>query len=393
MASPRGYAAEIEEIEAEIAACGDDAALEPPTDAARVTRYVWRLYQRASLAGDFAGLATAERAAARAVPLLAHPGDLYLLRANIALKLHRLDHAEAALAAVSAVWDSAEGRLIRGDLDFQRGRYSAAKRGYCAVISVERSWGALARLAYFAGKMGDPRGADRLYAEAEDELSAKELRAYAWLEVQRGHLDFAHGCGEAARAHYRQAERAYPGYWLVREHAAELLGAEGRYTEAIAILEELGPGSGRPDLAQAIAELHELTGDAAQARRWAREARAGYLRSARRGEVHFQHHLADYYTEVARDGARAVLWARRDLELRRNFATEAALAAALHLAGRFDEARCWIDRALASGAVDARLFLLAGDIHAAAGNAAAARDHRERAIRLNPLVGCFHLHH
>lgn len=245
MAPPKGYAAEIDEIEEEIAASGGDAALDPPTDAGRVTQHVWRLYQRASLACDFAGLAEAERAAARAIPLLARPGDLYLLKANIALKLHRLDDAETALAAVPAVWDSAEGRLIRGDLDFQRGRYSEAKEGYCAVLAVERSWGALARLAYLISKMGDHDGADRLYAEAEDELSAKEMRAYAWLEVQRGHLDFAQGAGEAARAHFRQAERAYPGYWLVREHAAELLGAEGRYGEAIAILAELAAGSGR----------------------------------------------------------------------------------------------------------------------------------------------------
>lgn len=393
MAPPAGYAADIEEIDAEIAASGGAAALARPTDAARVTQYVGRLYQRASLAGDFAALASAERAAARAIPLLAHPGDLYLLKANIGLKLHRLDDAETALAAVPAVWDSAEGRLIRGDLDFQRGRYREAKAGYCAVLAVERSWAALARIAYFAGKMGDPDGADRLYAEAEDELSAKELRAYAWLEVQRGHLDFARGRDEAARTHYRQAERAYPGYWLVREHVAELLGAESRYGEAIAILEELGPGCGRPDLAQAIGELHELAGNAAEARRWAQTARAGYLRSARRGDVHFQHHLADYYTEVARDAARAVLWARRDLRLRRNFATEGALAAALHLAGRRDEASYWIDRALASEVADAGLFRLAGKIHAAAGNAAAAHGHCERAKRLNPLAARFHLHH
>jgi tetratricopeptide (TPR) repeat protein len=393
MAPLKGYAAEIEQIEEEIAASSGEAALDPPIDAGRMTQYVWRLYQRASLAGDFVGLARAEHAAAQAIPRLAHPGDLYLLKANIALKLHRLDDAEAALAAVPAVWNSAEGRLIRADLDFQRGRYRAAKDGCCAVLAVERSWGALARLAYFAGKTGDPEGADRIYAEAEDELSAKELRAYAWLEVQRGHLDFAQGRTDAARAHYRQAERAYPGYWLVREHVAELLGAEGRYGEAIALLEGLAAGCGRPDLAQAIGELYALAGDAAQARRWVLEARAGYLRSARRGEVHFRHHLADYYTEVARDGARAVRWARRDLALRQNFATETALAAALHLAGRLDEACYWVDRALASGAVDARLFRLAGDIYATAGSAPAARGHRERALRLNPLVECFHLHH
>lgn len=393
MAPPAGCAAEIEKIDADIAASGGAAALDPPTDAARVTHYVWRLYQRASLAGDLAGLAAVERAIARAVPQVAHPGDLFLLQANIALDLHRLDDAEAALAAVPSVRDCAEGRLMRADLDFQRGRYRLAKEGYCAVLAAERAWGALARLAYFVGKMGDPDAADGLYEEAQEALSAKELRAYAWLEVQRGHLDFAHGRSAAARAHYQRAERAYPGYWLTRAHAAELLGAEGRYGEAIAILQGLAANCGRPDLEQALAELYALAGEAAAARRWARRALTGYLRSARRGEVHFQHHLADFYTEVAPDGTRAIAWARRDIDLRQNFATEAALAAALLCGGRLDDARYWIDRALASGAVDAHLLLLAGNIQAAAGNAAAARDHRERALRLDPLVERFHLHH
>ena len=40
-----------------------------------------------------------------------------------------------------------------------------------------------------------------------------------------------------ARAHYERAEAAYPGYWLVAGISAELLGAEGRYAEAIEILE------------------------------------------------------------------------------------------------------------------------------------------------------------
>ena len=91
-------------------------------------------------------------------------------------------------------------------------------------------------------------GADRLYEEAEDELTAKEMRAYAWLEVQRGFLDFAHGRHGDARLHYRRADAAYPGYWLVEEHIAEVLGAEGRYAEAVEILERIVSTVDRPDL-------------------------------------------------------------------------------------------------------------------------------------------------
>ena len=81
---------------------------------------------------------------------------------------------------------------------------------------------------------------DRLYREAEDELTAKEMRSYAWLEVQRGFLAFSRGGYPEARSHYDIAEAAYPGYWLVGEYQAELLGAEGRHAEAIELFGRLG---------------------------------------------------------------------------------------------------------------------------------------------------------
>jgi len=393
MSAVAGYQAEIQKIEQDIAEIGGAAALDPPTDAGRVTQYVYRLYQRASIAGDLAGLGEVESEIERAIALLTHPGDLFLLKANVAFKLHRLDDAETAVAAIPSVYDSGEGRLIRADLDFQRGHYRQAKEGYCEVLKIERSWGALARLAHLAGKMGDPAGADRLYQEAQDELTAKELRSFAWLEVQRGFLDFVRGRLSEARLHYQRAGKAYPGYWLTDEHLAELLAADGRYREAIEMLLRLASSGGRPDLEQAIGELYELAGDIGQAQRWAQKAVAAYLQSAGRGEVHFWHHLADFYAEVAQNGPQAAAWAQRDVQLRENFSTQSAFAWALFCDHRLDEASVWIDRALGSGAVDARLLLQAGRICIAAGNAVDGQAYIDRATRLNPMVDGFHLHH
>src|SRR6185503_2828417 len=99
----------------------------------------------------------------------------------------------------------------------------------------ERTWDKLARLAHFHFKMGDLEKADRLYDEAVDELTAKEMRHYSWLELQRGVLDLSRGHYGKARSHYERAERAYSGHWLVQEHVAELLGAEGKNDEAEAM--------------------------------------------------------------------------------------------------------------------------------------------------------------
>src|SRR6266404_4727077 len=257
-----GYHTEMQLIEQDIADIGGAEALATPIDPGRMTQYIYRLYQRGSIAGDLVQLSAVELAIDHALPLLANPCDLYLLKANVAFKLHKLADVEAALVAAPSVCDSNEGRLLRADLHFQRGKYREAERGYRDVLRAEPSWSALARLAYFHGKLGDGGGADRLYEEAEDQLTSKEMRSYAWLEVQRGFLAFAHGQYGEAQSHYARAEAAYPGYWLVAEHIAELLGAEGHYGQAIEILERIISTRDRPDLLQAIGELYAIAGQA-----------------------------------------------------------------------------------------------------------------------------------
>lgn len=392
MAAAAGYVAEIWRIDQDIAKTGA-AASSDLADPERITRHVYGLYQKASISGDLLALTAVERAIDDALPLLSNPGDLYLLKAQVAFKFHKLADVESALLAVPSVYDSEEGRLIRADLDFQHGRYSAAESGYVDVLGHERSWGALARLAHFRGKMGDSADADRLYEGAEDQLTAKEMRAYAWLEVQRGFLDFTRGRHGEARLHYQRADAVYPGYWLVEEHIAELLGAEGRYEEGAAIYQRIVSSVHRPELEQAVGELYELAGRNGPAVYWKERALSAYLQSVQRGEIHYYHHLVDYYADVAEDGGEAVKWAYKDLQLRENFATQAALAWAFYRDGRFGDAIHWIDRALASGVVDALLDFHASEIYCAAGNDIEGHRLRERALNLNPAVTGLHLHH
>ena len=294
MADLNGYAAEMRRIEKDIADIGGAESLAPPIDPPRVTQYIYLLYQRAALGGDPAHLSAVGLAIDRAIPLLRNPDDLYLLKANVAFKLHNLAEARSAVLGLRLVCGSPEGRLIRADLDFQHGHLAKARHQYLAALERNRSWSALARLAYLHGKTGDPNGADQLYAEAEEELTAKEMRSFAWLEVQRGFLAFAQGCYSRARVHYKRAAAAYPGYWLVDEHIAELLGADSEYREAAAILERILSIADRADLRQAIGEIYELAAEPAMARRWYDSALTGYLQSAEQGEVHYYHHLADY---------------------------------------------------------------------------------------------------
>jgi tetratricopeptide (TPR) repeat protein len=368
-----------------------DAALTPPTDTERVTTYVDACYRRALLTGDLAALGRVEALIDRGIALIPHPGDLWLLKARLAFHLHRLVDAAHILDTVAPARNSAEGQTLLADLDVQYGRLGDAATRYGAVIGQHRSWAALAGLAWLRFKLGDPALADRLYAEAVDELTAKEMRSFAWLELQRGVLDLAHGRNEEAQGHYARAGRAFSGWWLVDEHRAELLANRGNLEEAAALYESIAEMH-RPELHQALGQLYVLMGRPGRARSHFVHARAGYLDSVRRGDVHYFHHLAHFYSEAMEDGAKAVDWARRDLVLRENCFTQVALAWALLRAGQPAEAAKWMDRALASDVKDAHLYAQASAVYQAGGNRTQASRCLELARGINPRSSSFHVH-
>jgi tetratricopeptide (TPR) repeat protein len=382
---------ELERIDQGIAELENDA-LQLPIDRVKITKLAYLQYQRASLTGNLDELSVADGTLDHAIEHLGRDGDLYFLKANIHFKVHRLADVEKDLKASTDLLQSPVGRALKADLDFQQGRYEAARSGYEALIEEERTWDTLARLAYFHFKMGDFDRADQLYDEAVDELTAKEMRHYAWVELQRGVVDLSRGNYEKAREHYERAERAYSGHWMVQEHVAELLGAEGRHDEAEALYRGVIARVPRPDFLQALGELYLSTGKTAEANDCLKRAESAFLESAQRGEVHYYHHLADLYADVFENGVEAVKWAQKDLELRRNFSTLAALAWALYRAGEFSRALEVMNESLASGVKDARLFHAAGLIHKAFSPNGKADSYLQMAAAINPHYQNFHVH-
>jgi tetratricopeptide (TPR) repeat protein len=172
-----------------------------------------------------------------------------------------------------------------------------------------------------------------------------------------------------------------------------LLGAEGDFAGAITRYKEIIGRVCKPELQQAIGELYRLMDKSDEAEPWFEQALLAYLKSVERGEVHYYHHLADFYADVRQDGEEAVKWAQRDYELRQNFATESALAWACYRDGRFDVALGLINRALSSGVRDARLLNGAAMIQKASGRAEESECLLKQAIEINPRYESFHVHH
>lgn len=387
-----GHAEELLRTEADITAL-ETRLQAHPRDLEQRLRLAYRLFHRASLTGRMEHFAVVEAAVADILSDFGPREDLCLLKANLDLRFHRLAQARSDLEMCPLLPGRFEARAVLADLDFQEGRYDAARMELERLIAEDRTWDNLARLAHWKSKLGDVVEADALYAEAEEELTAKQMRAYSWLELQRGVLAFMHGDYKRAWQHYARAEESYPGHWHTDEHVAELMAAEGRLGEAAALLRDMIARVPKPELQQALGEVYVLAGKPEHAEACFDSALDVYIESVQSGEVHYFHHLADFYTDARVDAAEAVRWARKDLELRSNFSTQAAMAHALYLNHEVAEAVEYIRLALASGVKDAGTFSIAATVLAAAGEASDSQRYAAAALQINPRHRNFHLHH
>lgn len=371
----------------------ESSAFSSTLDVENTTKFVYRLYHRASLSGNFNQFEQAGVAIDKAMGVLGPAQDLCLLKANLDFKFHRLKETEQALQRGPGLLNTMQGRALQADIAFQQGKYDEARSGYEKLIEEERTWDNLARLAHLQSKIGELADAEKSYEEAEDEITAKEMKSFAWVELQRGLLDLTHGRFDEAWQHYRRADQAYSGYWFIHEHIAELLGAQGRFDEAAMLYEKVVQQVPKPELQQSLGQLYVFMGKPEKAEPWFEKALQVYLESAERGHVHYYHHLVDFYSDVREDPGEALKWARKDIELRENFSTQAALAWALYLNHQIPEAVETITRALASGVKESGIFATAGIIYKAAGRESEGERYLQMSAHLNPQWQTFHVHH
>lgn len=242
--------------------------------------------------------------------------DLFYLQASADIDLHRPGSALAHLDGAPGLAESPAGLELRGAALEQLGRHSQAEDCFSRALTADPSWQGLAGLAQVRAAQGGLDAADALYAQAEDELTAKEMSAFAWVRAARGALAADSGDHETGWACYRSAAAAFSGYWLVESQIAGLLRRENRLDEAAALYAAIHLRTARPELAHALGDVHRLRGDASESARWHTVALAGYQDSAARGEALYLHHLASYYADVAGQAEEAAQWAARDAQAR-----------------------------------------------------------------------------
>lgn len=368
-----------------------------PADHLTPTRLGNLLIRQARRTGDAKLYEQAEKALGTALDRNPTHQPAMVALATVHLERHRFTEAlETARKAAEADPDDPEAQGVLGDALLETGDLAAAEAQYAKLAASTPSLFAFSRLANLQQTKGDPFAATETFRKALEagEAGGAPAEDRAWCLAQMGRLSFARGDWAAAETHYNAAAELVPGGYRATEHLAELRAAQKNYDEAILLMTRVASAVPRPEYFQELGDVYVAAGRPADARPWHDRALRAYLAAAEAGDAHYFHHLAGFYADVEKNGAEAVKWARRDVELRRTVATLDALAWAFHAAGEFDEAAKTMDEALArpGGSADAHVLYHASLIYFKAGNPVQAKDALHRAALANPKFREFHVH-
>jgi len=349
--------------------------------------------------GDDAWIAKASHAAdasLEAIPEKPNTGGL-AAQARVDLARHCFPEALVKARRLDAIRPGdteplpimADALIEMGDLDEAAKVLAEWEKHAGQAVNLEPR---LARLALAHGRLEEARMHLSAAAEAARKLASPSPLSVAWCEVQLGELAFRMGDWQSAENSYLAALKAKADWWSAREHLAELRAAQGRTDEAFKIYDEVIALAPRPELMQAVGDLHLFLNDRPAAKKWHDRALAAYRTASQNGSVAYYHHLAGFFCDSEPDASEAVSAARKDLELRHSGAAYDALAWALYKSGDLTGASAAATKALESGVKDSHILYHAGLIRMSAGDLPGGQAALREAAAVNPQFQAFHVH-
>ncbi|MEG8278644.1 tetratricopeptide repeat protein [Streptomyces sp. AHA2] len=340
--------------------------------------------EQARTGGDPSRYPQADRALRRSLAL--RPGNDQALAGRAALAAARHDFTGALTHADRALERNPYNEralCTRVDALVELGRYDDAAEAARTADDRRPGVPVFTRYAYVHELRGDVRTAREVLHRALD--SARSPADVAYVATALGQLAWNQGEYEEALAHYARALAADDAYLPALEGRARAQAANGDRAAAVQGLERVVARSPLPGPLVALGELYEdrgADGDRAKAGdqyalvdAWTALARAGGVN-------------ADLDTAMAAadhgDKEQALRAARAEWDRRHSVHTADALAWALHVNGRDEEALPYARRATATGYRNAAFLHHLGVIEYATGDRRAARTHLRAALELNP---------
>ncbi|MEU5340495.1 tetratricopeptide repeat protein [Streptomyces sp. NPDC020766] len=339
--------------------------------------------EQARTNGDPSRYPQAERALDRSLKLM--PDNDPALAGRSALAAARHDFPDALRYADKALDENPYNERAlstRIDALVELGRYKEASKAADQADARRPGIPVFTRYAYVRELRGDVTATRRVLKQAL--ASASTPGDIAYVATALGQLSWREGEYKTSLTYYEQALRADKVYLPAMEGRARAQASNGDRKAAIAGMEDVVARFPLPGPLVVLGELYEARGgegDKAKARAqyalvnaWTALARANGVN-------------ADLDTALAAadhgDRKAALRAAQAEWERRETVHTADALAWALHVNGRDDEALPYTRRATATGYRDATFLYHRGMIEQATGHKKEARGSLSAALKLN----------
>jgi tetratricopeptide (TPR) repeat protein len=377
--------ANIPPVEVAIATFQDRLKQNPQdgvTSALLADQYV----RQARETGDVSGYQRAEEALQESLRLSPNYSSA---RTSLAAVYYSQHEFTKALALAQKEYDRNPKNIqalgIIADTQLSLGNYQKAESIYLQLIERGATPPLLARMAALEELKGNPEeGLMLMRRAAGDALrSGGTKEGVAWYVLRVADMYFNMGQYKQAEGYYEAALRIFDRYHLALAGLGKVNAAQGNYDEAIAYYQQAINIIPQPDYVAALGDLYILTDqpDLAQIQYKTVE----YIgKIAALNEQVYNRQLANFYSDHDRNLEEALQLALAELESRQDIYGYDAAAWAYYKNEKYAEAQAMMQRAMALGTRDARLYYHAGMIAFALGNKAEARHLLNEALTISP---------
>ena len=302
-----------------------------------------------------------------------------LLRGHVLNSFHRF--AEAETIARELV----KQRLVPfdygllGDALMEQGRLAEAVTAYQRMVDLRPDLQSYSRVANIRWLKGDLDGAIEIAQLMAGAASPLDSESASWALTRLGLYYFQAGLLADAKAACEAAlsySDDYPAALLLK---SRFLLSNEKIVEAIASAQRATEINPLPEFQWTLADTLRLAGRTDEAAR----VETALMRG---GAQHDPRTLALFLATRGEQIELAIELAQREFKSRADVFTLDALAWALAAAGRLDEARPHMEKALAEGTIDARLFLHAGVLEVKLGRTSSAESYLTKAHALQRML-------
>lgn len=329
-----------------------------------------RLYmRRAEENDDFRDLVRAEQAFDNTLAVKPrHLGGL-TFQSIVLNHQHKFHQAlEVTTRALEVKPENFTAMAEQGDALMQLGQLDEARQRYERVHELAETPGSYARLARHAELTGEPERAVellRLAIEKAEQFGDDQLGWYHWrIADVLWQLGDLHQCEQALAS----AFQSNPGDSANQMLKSRLLAAQGKWSEAVEVMEESVSNDPAPPALALLGDLYWANQQPDLAKsRWEEAQQAMAEEAVFAGDAHLRER-AGFLLDHDRQWPDALEMAKKDLDHRQDIYTYDMLAWAFHKNGQSDEAVATMEKALSSGSLDPLLHFHAMEIHRAAGN-------------------------